>query len=185
MIREENLVGIGKIFKPHGYKGEMNIEISLDGDIFDNPCTPFFVKMDNIPVPFFVESVGGGANGTSFLKFKGVDSDLKAAAFANKELYAEKETVASLYGVEPEDLIFNNSELVGYEVYDADTKETLGQITEVSEGVEYDYLVVKKKTEGREMMIPLLDEFIEEIIEPTDEGVGRFIVRLPEGFMEI
>ena len=34
-------------------------------------------------------------------------------------------------------------------------------------------------------MIPLIDEFIEEIIEPTEEGVGRFIVRLPEGFMEI
>ena len=68
MITEEMIIKVGNIFKPHGYKGEMNVSLDLDALFFEDPHTPFFVKIDNLIVPFFVEYTGG-ANKSAFLKF--------------------------------------------------------------------------------------------------------------------
>lgn len=185
MILEDKMISVGKIKKPHGYKGELGIETLFEKVLYTQKGVPFFVKMDNILVPFFVEKIGGGPNGMSFIKFKDVNSDADAAIFSRKELYAEKTLVSDILKISEEELEDNNDFLLGYEVVDTSSSETIGKVVEISEGVEYDYLIVEKYKDGGIIEIPALDEFIEEIIDEEDEGSGTVKVILPEGFLEI
>lgn len=180
---------VGRIFKPHGYKGEMNADIFYGPELFSDPETPFFVKIDNILVPFFVESIGGGTEGTSFLKLKGIDSDLEALTFNRKDLYALKSFVSSLFGVTEEELQLAAEDFRGYEVCDSYDRETIGVVEGVEEGVEYDYLEVRRE-DGETLYIPFIDEFVESVVESsegtdTPEKRGKIYVNLPDGFLEI
>ena len=184
MIAEENLIAIGKLFKPHGYKGELNVEIEFGKELLSDAKIPFFVKMDNIPVPFFVERIGGGASGYSFLKFKGVDSDVEATNFVNKAIYVEKDIAAKVTDFEDDDLILADS-LIGFSVLNGSDGKLLGMVTDIEEGIEYDYLVVELPGRESPLSIPLVDDYIEEISESDNEDNGFIKVNLPDGFLDI
>lgn len=184
MITQEIVTQVGKIFKPHGYKGEMNVDVDYGPELFANPKTPFFVKIDNILVPFFVERIGGGASGTSYMKFKGVNSDIEALQFVRKELYAPKDFVAGLLGLSPEELEMTVAGVVGFDVIDGGSGEKIGTVEDMEEGVEYDYILVRKASDDALLHIPFVDEFVEEITESSPSGNGEITVSLPEGFME-
>lgn len=184
MITDEMLMPIGRLFKPHGYKGEMNADIYFDINLFGDRKTPFFIYIDNIPVPFFVESIGGGTSGTSFIKFRGINSDIECIPFVRKELFAEKNFVAVTYGTTPEELEMTADGVKGYEVIRAENGELLGKVEAMEEGVEYDYLIVELKESQAMVHIPFVDEFITEINEKGVSSDGKVFVSLPEGFLE-
>lgn len=184
MIAEDSLCKVGRIKKPHGYKGDLSVDIFYEKEIFTDQATPFFVKIDNISVPFFVETIRGGDSGRAFIKFKDVNSDEDASEFSKKDLYALKTFVSEVTGIEEEELDFDNSEFIGYEVTDAQTGETIGCVEDILEGKEYDYLSVRKEKDGTLLDIPAIEEFIEEITT-NSTGKGEIKVTLPEGFLEI
>lgn len=185
MIKEEKVIAIGKIFKPHGYKGEMNVDIYYDERLFEDRKTPFFIKIDNILVPFFVERIGGGPNGTSHIKFKSIDSDIEALRYAKKEIFTLKAVLASTYGLSEDEIKIEAEGLEGYVVKFSDKDEILGTVTGEEEGIEYDYLVVEAVNDKREIKIPIVDEFIEEITAPAGNTKGIIKVNLPDGYLEI
>ena len=185
MITAEMITPIGHLFKPHGYKGELNADIIFDSSIFDDPETPFFVYIDNILVPFFVETIGGGQNNTSFIKFKNIDSDTEALVVAKRELYALKSFILENFEITEEELEFDSGALMGFEVIDLKSEEVIGIVEDIEEGVEYEYLVVRKLSDDSTVHIPFLDEFVKEILELEGSGAGKILVELPEGFLEI
>lgn len=176
---------VGKIFKPHGYKGEMNVELYYPADIFKNPDRPFFISVDNIIVPFFVQSIGGGTLIKSYLKLKGIDSDVEASEFAKKEIFALKSDLCGFLGISEEELERSAQGLEGFEVIDAESGNSLGVIEGMEEGVEYDYLLMKKQESGEVVHIPFVEDFIEEINEDGSEGKKFIVARLPEGFLDL
>lgn len=184
MITEDMMAPVGRLYKPHGFKGEINLDTDYSPELFENPKTPFFIKIDNILVPFFVERIGGGASGTAFLKFKGVDSDAEALAFVRKDLFTTKEVLSEFLGVEAGELEEELAGYSGYEVIDAESGQAIGTVEDIEEGVEYDYLIVGR-AEGEPLSIPLVEEFVKEIRYPDGDGKGRVAVSLPEGFLEI
>lgn len=185
MIKDEMLIGIGKIFKPHGYKGEMNIDLDYDADIFQGGQITFIIKIDNIPVPFFVENIRGGINHSSFLKLKGIDSDIEASRFANKELYALKQQLLSSLDVDEDSFYLAENEMIGYSVVNEGSGENIGKITNFETGVEYDYMIVEDPIRESRFSIPFIDEFVKEIKDSSDHESGLVLVELPEGFLEI
>lgn len=185
MITEESVVAAGKLFKPHSYKGELNIDIFYDKSIYENPKTPFFIKIDNILVPFFVERIGGGSSRSSFIKFKNVDSDSDASILANKELYILKSTLASLLNVKEEELEVPIDEYLGFKVIDMDTGDLLGEVVDFEEGREYDYMIIKRTDNDETLSIPFIEEFVSLLRETKGDAKGEFGVNLPEGFLEI
>lgn len=184
MITEDMVIPVGKIKKPHGYKGELGIEVFFERNLFDDPLTPFFVKIDNILVPFFVDSIKGGAKGVAFIKFKDVDSDAEASVFSKKDIYALKTFLTETLGLSEEELEQEEDDLIGFQVRDVESGEVIGNVIDIFEGVEYDYLVIRKEGEEQTREIPLIDEFIDEIIEDS-ESTGEIRVSLPSGFLEI
>lgn len=185
MITEDNIFPIGKIFKPHSYKGFLNVELDFPKDLFYDPRTPFFVKIDNIIVPFFVESIEGKGDKVSFIKFKGINSDEEAETLVRRNIYAAKSFIADYLGISEEELNNEIEELKNYEVIDSESNNLLGYVTEIEEGVEYDYISVKLKDEEKIIQIPMVDEIILEIKENTNSETGKIYVNLPEGFLAI
>ena len=185
MITDDMVFPIGRIKKPHGYKGNLGVEIFFEKELFADPSTPFFVKMDNILVPFFVDNIGGGRDGMSFLKFKDIDSDADAAVFSKKDLYALKSFLAETLGVGEDELNENEDELTGYIVVENESSKIIGIVEGILEGLEYDYLIVKKDDSDESIEIPIVDEFINEISESSDPSGGEIRVSLPEGFLNI
>ena len=157
----------------------------LKNDILKDPATPFFVKIDNILVPFFVEYLNGGTHGDSYIKFKHIDSDKAAGLLINKDLYTLKNLVADALGVDENELGLQADEFIGFSVKDADTGETYGTVKDIEQGVEYDYLVVEKSEDQEDLFIPFIDEFVKEILEDENSQKGEILVTLPEGFLEI
>lgn len=184
MITEDMVLPVGEIFKPHGYKGEMTVDIFYDAELFRNRERPFFIKIDNILVPFFVESIGGGSGKSTYIKLKRIDSDVEAGAFSKKEIYALRKDVADSLGVEIDDLTHLTDDIRGYVVIDASDNKEIGKIMDFAEGVEYDYMVVEPESGGNSVMIPLIDDFVIEIND-LEGGTGTVKVSLPEGFLEI
>ena len=186
MICDDMVMPVGTIFKPHGYKGEVNVDIHYDTYLFDDRNTPFFIKIDNILVPFFVEYSGGGPLRMSFLKFKGIDSDLDASTLNKKSLYALKTFLAEKLDISVNELEELGEEYVNYSVSDEATGDIIGTVVGIEEGVEYDYLIVNRSETGNQISIPLIDEFIKMIIDKENNcGRGEIKVSLPEGFLDI
>lgn len=184
MINDKDIFSVGKILKPHGYKGEVGVEIDFDRTLYVDSNIPFFIKIDNIPVPFYVESVSGRNNKTLYIKFEGIDSDKEALTISRHELYTLKSIITEKFGISEEELDFSNEELIGYEIIDNITGNSLGVAEGIGEGKEYDYLILRKQDGDNSISIPLIEEFIYEILE-NQEGSGVIKVTLPEGFMEI
>lgn len=185
MIDQNLLIPVGKLYKPHSYKGDVKAELYFDRDVFMNMETPLFVKIENILVPFFVQSISGGAHGTAFIKFKDIDSDEEASIFNKKDIFALKSVVSEATGLSDEELEeIDNEHLVGYKIYDNDTNDFIGVLTGFDSGVEYDYMVVENEQLGKEFAVPFIDEFVNRI-EDEEKGSGSIYVDLPEGFLDI
>lgn len=184
MIQTENLISIGKIRKTHSYRGELVGLFDYDANLFSGEKDfPIFLEIDHIPVPFFIESIRGNSPSKSMLKFENIDTEKEAAELAGKEMLVEKDRLAEMLGVSEEELDEANDDLTGYKVYEKEGGRYLGTVTGFEEGLEYDYLVVEDEKEEREITIPLVEEFVEEIAEESDER--KIIVDLPEGFLDI
>lgn len=184
MIREDQLISIGHLYKPHSFKGEINVDLEFDDDLFEDAKCAFFVKIDNIPVPFFAESIRNGSKSSHFIKFKDIDSDSAASILCNKEIFVLKDYLAEKLQIDIMELQKEVEGYEGYEIIDSKSNEIIGYVVKIEEGVEYDYLSVKLP-DDKEIDIPFINEFIIEILDKTPEENGKMFVDLPEGFMEL
>lgn len=180
MIGEKDVIEIGFLRKPHGYKGELNADLDFDGDLFADRQTPFIMNIDGILVPFHIDTIRKRGEGY-LIKFEDIDSDKDASILVNHEIYALKSRVIDLTGISEEDLE-DDYDLIGATVRDAETGKMLGTVKEIEEGKEYDYLNVEREEETEALQIPMIDPFIKTIEEDED---GRVIitVMLPEGML--
>lgn len=185
MITEDMVIPVGKIFKPHSYKGDMKVDLYYDPSLFQGERIPFFIKIDNILVPFFVERIGGGSAKGSFLKLKGVDSDKEAVKFAKKDVYALKSYFTDTLGLTEAEFADSAEQYLGYTVKDDSTGRSIGTVEGFEEGVEYDYMSVVTDGEKESVLIPFIDEFILEITEAEQGEKGIIHVDLPDGFLDI
>lgn len=185
MIREEDIVAVGKIFKPHSFKGELSVDLDFNLSEEDVKGLPVFVRIDGILVPFFPTGLRGGRMANSFIKFRNVDSDAQALKLANHTLYMLKSDLREIADMEGEDFERIIEGLDGYRVINLNNNETIGYVEDIEEGIEYDYIVVRKDSDGKTVEIPFIDEFIEEISSPEGDTEGIVKVNLPEGFLEL
>lgn len=173
MIRKENLLQAGRLIKTHGVKGEVNL--LFDKEIFADVDSPYyFLEIDGVYVPFFVEEMRFSSSLSARVKFEDVDN-LTAA-----------ERLVSLYVFVPADLVHEESEetidnlweqFVGYNVED-ELMGTLGVIDYVDSSTINILFVVKQ--EGKEYLIPATEDFITKI----DVSEKVIYMTLPEGLIE-
>lgn len=177
MIREDEIVEIGKFQKTHALKGELNAILDIDESYLEDG-NPLVVEMDGINVPFYPEGVRPKGATSYLVKLKGVDDVEAADAFVNKTIYGLRSDLLNYFDSPEEEIVFDN-DLIGYSVIDVD-KGLLGTLESIDDSTVNTLMVVDSDRYG-EIYIPYNEDFIEQI-DDTDKEIT---VNLPEGLLTL
>lgn len=165
MIGKDDLLCIGYIKRPHGFKGnihiEINHEIALDKGDF------VFLKLEGKFIPYPVDSTGAGKHSNT-VKLRFVDDFDEAKALTGTEVYIEASSI-------PED---DELALIGYMIVD----KVKGKIAKVSR-IEYypQQLMLIIELDGQEKFIPLNDHIVLYI----DQELKEIHCDLPTGLLDL
>ena len=168
----EDKFRIGVITKTHGIKGEVKVyPTTSEVDRFDylEKCTAVSEKGVEVPlvvtgVKYFKDQV--------ILKFEGYDTIESVEPLLKKELFVSREDAIPL-----EEGEYYVADIIGATVIDTEGN-IIGKFKDYMETPANDVYIIET-TNGKEIMIPAVDEFILNV--DTEENVMR--VKLIKGMM--
>lgn len=164
---------VARIGRAHGIKGEVTVEVRTDEPELRLAPGAVLATDPAGAGPLTVES-GRVHSGRLLLRFKGVNDRNAAEALRNTLLIAE---------VDPEELPEGEDEYYDHQLIDLDVVTEdgteVGRITEISHLPHQDLLIVERP-DGREVMIP----FVEEIVTGIDLTEQRAVVAPPPGLLD-
>jgi 16S rRNA processing protein RimM len=168
----EDYVYIGRMGKTHGTAGELKcfVEDDFVDDFLDAQAV--FLALQGKKVPFFIDSSRG--ENTLIIKFEEVDSREDALPLAGCEIFLRQEDISDGAGEDSPDFSF----LEGFLIIDQQAGE-VGAIEQILEFPQQIMAVLLYQ--GRELLIPLNDEFIIQMDEPAK----RILMDLPDGLLEL
>ena len=174
MITADQLTRIGSFGKPHGVNGEITFLSDVDPD--DLTCV--VIDVDGINVPFFFSSTRPRGSESYLVKIDGIDGDAEVSKLVNKTVWALKSDLADDEDGEADDG-FYAEDLIGYTATD-DASGLTGEITGVDDTTD-NVLFIVKTGEGKNILIPVADEFIVTI----DTDTKTVEMDLPDGLLDL
>lgn len=160
---------VGRFGKTHGLSGA--IRLILEEDFLEAvlQAEVLFAPLGGHPVPFFPDGVL--LETPLVMKFEDINSKEEAQEIAGLDLLLRSEEAVAL-------TVDDFRLLEGFLL----EEETAGLIGHIQEVVEYpQQFMAVVAYEGRELLIPLNDTFIQWI----DPEAQRLSMRLPEGLLEL
>ncbi|MDR2815652.1 MAG: ribosome maturation factor RimM [Proteiniphilum sp.] len=172
MISKKEILQVGCTQKPYGIKGEIVIRFRK-AEYADMETEYYFLEIEGIPVPFFIEEFTYSTDVTARVKFEGVDDEIAAARYVNSPVFLSRELAKPPAEQTEADWDY----FTGFTVIDRHGKE-LGVIEEVDDSTINVLFVVRN--DGKEYLIPATEDFITAI----DEKNSLLEMYLPEGLIE-
>lgn len=148
-----NLIRIGKIVNTQGLKGD--IRIYPDTDYAERFEEIEYLHVEGLDKPLYITKVRYKKN-LAIVKFEGIDHINDAEALKNKLVYTEK-----LDNNDLEEDRYYVEDLLGIKVVDR-VKGEIGVLKEILQNPAHDLYVIKT-LDGREVLIPAVQEFIDEV----------------------
>lgn len=169
MIREEEVYKIGRLGKPHGVKGEVQMQFA--DDVFDRVEADYLVlRLDGILVPFFLEEYRFKSDETALVKFSDVDTQERAAELTGADVFfpralAEEDTDNT-----------SLAELIGYQVVQLEERgeRELGVIASIDDSTANVLIELEDGT-----LIPIHPDWVEGI----DKKEKRLYMNIPDGLI--
>ncbi len=167
------LLSVAKVIKSFGTKGEVLIRYAPAFQKDLNIKKPVFITFDELPVPFFIESITSRGSSQATLKLKGVGSIELAEEIAGQLLMIE---YGSLKKDEP-----SLTDYIGFKVEDS-TGVAIGTVSNF-----YDYPgnpcfgITRVDKSLDELLLPVH----EHIILESDTISATLIVHIPDGLLEL
>ena len=160
---------LGQIVNVRGLKGEVKLNSFAEDDSVFETLKIVYIKKKNEMLEKQIEKVSYTKNQV-VLKFKDCNSIDEAEALRNTYLLVKKEDLGEL----PEG-VYYIADLIGLDVY-TEEGELLGKVDDIYSTGANDIYVVKNE-EGKEKLLPGIDEVIKNI----DIDSGKITVNLLEG----
>ncbi|MEI8032550.1 MAG: ribosome maturation factor RimM [Chlorobiaceae bacterium] len=145
----------GIILKPKGLKGEVKVEPVTDFPESFLSRKEYYAGRSRESVVTLKVAKASIAGGFAWLFFEGVDSREKAEALTGLQLFVEESELL----LQPDNRAYLH-ELVGMKVLDRDRRE-VGIVTDVLQMPAHE--VYEVQVSGRKILLPAIDEFVEEI----------------------
>lgn len=177
MIKEEDIVEIGKFQKTHALKGELNAILDVNPEYLGDG-NPLVLDIDGIYVPFYAESIRPKGTTTYLIKLRGVDIVEDAEAMVNKKIYGLRKDLMEYFDTPEEEIVFD-SDLTGFEVVDTE-RGSLGVLKDLDDTTINTLMVIDSPEYG-EIYVPYNEDFIEAI----DAEESKILVNLPEGLVDL
>lgn len=163
---------LGRIAKVSGYEGAVTVKLEKSFTENIPQMESVFIETDGRPVPFFINASEYSGAEILKLSFEGYDSAEKVSGFVGCRIFLTD--TDSVHIIKP-----LNNNLTGYKVFLPESK-VLGTITEILENPGQ-WLLVIESLSGKEILIPLHEDFIVSI----DKRKKSVLMNIPEGLTEI
>ena len=147
---------LGRIVSLHGFKGSLKVKFTHPAiELIEIPES-VFIDINNNLIPFFFTHFNPQNNGFAIVTFDDVESEQEAKNITGKTIYLPQE-----YEPVPQGDEFYNDELIGFEVIDSE-HGSIGVLENIMEAPAQDVFEISHPS-GKEIMIPVLGNFIVEI----------------------
>lgn len=172
MILSSDMIQIGRLLKPYGIKGEITLLFDKP-ELADIDTEYYFLEIDSIFVPFFIEEATFNSDVTLRVKFEDIDDEVFASKFSKLPVFLHREMVENVISQENYDWDF----FIGYTIV-AQNNTIIGVVDAVDSATINVLFVVVNGDE--EHLIPATEDFIVSI----DEKTKTIWMNLPDGLIE-
>ena len=164
---------LGYIAKLHGFKGEVSLFLDVTSPEEYASLDAFFIEINGVLTPFFVERIQLKTKGFALVKLEGVNSELEAKVLLRKEVFLPLEVLPELDGTD-----FYDHEVIGFKVFDS----SYGEVGQVKQIIDYKVNPLIQIMNGeKEVLIPLLKDAILKV----DREKKELHVQSPPGLIEM
>lgn len=174
MIDKHECKQIGLIVKTHGTKGELVVRLFDEFNIDHMESDFLFIELDGGLVPFFMEEVREKNKTDVLVKLELAKEEKDLERLMDARVYVKKDAIEEDQSEEE----FSVYQFVGYSTQ-AIGFGPLGKIVAIKDISKNPLFEID--FEGRELLIPIVDEFIVQI----DDENETIIFELPEGLIEL
>ncbi len=185
MLQTDDLIPVGKAGKTHGYRGEVTVFFN-DIEFDEDGVRYFIVSIDGLYTPYFIESIRYTGSGTAYIRFEGIEDDVRAKEILiGKTLYVERvhahldntgNRLTEGEETEEEDALYR---FIHYTIMDR-SAGNVGIIKDLDLQTANPLFIVET-LEGKRILIPIAEEFIKEI----DDEHRLLHTILPEGLITL
>lgn len=172
-MKVEDCFYLGKIVKKYSFKGELLIKLDTDEPELYDQLDSVFIMVRNNLIPFFIESSQLHKSKLLRVKFEEVNNEEDADSLLKSDLYLPLEFLPKLDGNK-----FYFHEVIGFTVEDKNFG-TVGVIRRINDSTAQALFEIDR--DGKEILIPLNDEFIVKIDRPNK----KVIVDSPSGLIDL
>ncbi len=171
-MQKEECYYLGKITKPHGFKGNLIVHLETDEpELYEN-MESVFVETNGMLVPFFFEFTQVHGPKKLLVKFEDTTPE-EAEKLVNKHLYLPLETLPELEGTD-----FYYHEIIGFTLYDQNNTE-VGVIKGINDTTAQALFEIE--INEKEILVPIVEEWILEV----DRENKAILVEIPEGLLDL
>lgn len=172
MIAPTDLLPVARTQKPYGIRGEL-VLLFRRREYAELDVENYFLEIDGLPVPFWVEEFTFTTDVSARVKFEDVDDEPTASRYSNLEVLLPRKVVLSADEQQDRDWHF----FVGYTITDQHGA-ALGVIEEVDDATMNVLFIVRDG--DQEHLIPAADD----LIAAVDEQHKILEMFIPEGLIE-
>lgn len=172
-MRKEDCFYLGKIVSKFSFKGEVLIKLDTDEPELYKELESVFLSIGRDLVPFFIDRISLHKSDLLRVKFEDVDTEAEAEGMLKTEVYLPLSFLPELTGNK-----FYFHEIIGFTMKDVNYG-VVGLINAVNESAAQPLFVVEN--EGKELLIPMNDEFIVEV----NRKEKYILVETPEGLIDL
>jgi len=172
-MTKEECFYLGRIVAKFSFKGEVLIKLDTDEPETYTEMESVFVEYNDNLVPFFIERSYLHKSTLLRAKFEDIDTEEDAEDMIGTDVYLPLSMLPKL----PEDKFYFH-EIIGFDVVDA-THGNIGKIVSINDSTAQALFEIEK--DGKQILIPMNDEFIEKV----DKKNKTIKVKTPEGLVDL
>ena len=172
-MTKEECFYLGKIVAKFSFKGEVLIKLDTDEPETYTEMESVFVEYNENLVPFFIERSYLHKSTLLRAKIEDIDTEQDAEDMIGAELYLPLEQLPQL----PDDKFYFH-EIIGFDVIDQQYGN-IGKIVSINDTTAQALFEIDK--DGKQILIPMNDEFIEKV----DKKNKEIKVITPEGLVDL
>lgn len=173
-MTKEECYYLGKITKPNGYLGGLSIYLDVDDPHEYQGLDAVFVEQRNSLVPYFIKKITvHNSKNSAVVYFEDLDDIDAAQLLVNRHLYLPYSTLPKLEGKK-----FYFHEIIDFSIIDSQ----FGLLGDCKQVLDYpNQSLFQVFHEGKEILIPINDDIIENI----DREKKEILVKLPDGLLDV
>jgi 16S rRNA processing protein RimM len=172
-MRKKDCFYVGSVVNKFSFKGEVLVKLDTDEPELFTEMESVFIEIGKNLVPFFIEKTQLHKSFLLRVKFEDVDDEASADDLIKRDLYLPLSFLPPLEGKK-----FYYHEVLDFKVID-NNKGDIGTVKGINDHTSQALFVIDYN--GKEVLIPVHDEFIESI----DRENKTLNVSTPDGLIDL